>query len=222
MKCSHFTTIDTAAFQSLRVLPPLESRDKSISWARGSIRDKDFNELIITGPRLPVLFSGCRFNNIVFSIRGPGADDPSFAFETFLHKILSTVENAVSANLEKFKPGLKNFNLLHFDRDFIRPSSYGVDLPNEFRVKLAVKRDTDENGEMVDLVETLFVDEEGNNIDAGDISSGAEIIPIIRVGYYRNANKFGLNLTMLKGLVYANTKKRKTLDFSELQFDMNA
>jgi len=221
MKCTSFTNIDAATLEALRVLPPLEPRDKSISWARGSIRDKDFNELIVTGPRLPVLFSGCRFNSIVFSIRGPGVDDASFAFENFLHKVLTTVQDAVSANVEKFKPGLKNAALLHFDRDFIRPSSYGAELPNELRVKLVVKRDVDEHGEMVELVETMFVDEEGNSIDAGDISGGSEVVPIIRVSYYRNANKFGLNLTMLKGLVYANTKKRKALDFGELQFDMD-
>lgn len=221
MKCPSFSSFDYKAIESLKVLPPLEPRDKTISWARGSIRDTDFNELIITGPRLPVLFSGCRFNSVVFSIRGPGADDPSYAFETFLHKVLSHVENTVSNNVEKFRPGLKNAALLHFDRDFIRPSSYGADLPNEFRVKLSVKRDhIDEHGEVIESIDTSFVDEEGNNIDAADVTSGSEIVPIIRVSYYRNANKFGLNITMLKGLVYLSTKKRRVIDNGELEFDL--
>jgi hypothetical protein len=219
MKCPNFTTFDNAALDALKVLPPLEPKDKTISWARGSIRDSDFNELIVTGPRLPVLYSGCRFNSIVLSIRGPGADDPSFAFEGFLHKVLSRVENEVGRNVEKFRPGLKNANLLQFDRDFIRPSSYGADLPNELRVKLAIKHGYSDEGEVADLVETVFVDEEGNNIESGDIAGGSEIIPIIRVSFFRNSNRFGLNLTLLKGLVFPTSKKRKLIDFSELQFD---
>lgn len=221
MKATNFSNYDYAAIEALRVLPPLEPRDKTITWARGSIRDSDFNDLLVTGPRLPVLFSGCRFNNIVFSIRGPGADDPSYAFETFLHKVLTRVENAVTAQPDKFKPGLKNAALLQFDRDFIRPSSYSSELPNEFRVKLAVKRnEPDEHGEVVDLIESIFEDEQGNRIAPEDITSGSEIIPILRIGYYRNANKFGLNVVLLKGLVYASQKKRKSLDYSSLEFDL--
>lgn len=220
MKATSFSNFDYAAIESLRVLPPLEPKDKSITWARGSIRDSDFNELIITGPRLPVLFSGCRFNNVVFSMHGP-SDEPSYAFETFLHKVLSHVENSVSGNVEKFKPGLKNAALLQFDRDFIRPSSYSADMPNELRVKLAVKRgEISEQGEVVDMIETVFVDEEGNGIDPESISSGSEIVPIIKISYYRNGNKFGLNMTMLKGLVFPNLKRRKSLDLAQLEFDL--
>lgn len=220
MKATNFSNYDYLAIETLRVLPPLEPRDKSIVWARGSIRDREFNELIVTGPRLPVLFSG-RYNNVVFSIRGPGSDDPSYAWETFLHKVLSHVENVVTATPDKFKPGLKNAALLQFDRDFIRPSSYSAELPNEFRVKLSIKKDqVDENGEVVDVVDTQFVDEEGNTVDYADVESGSEMVPIIRIGYYRNNNKFGLNLTLLKGLVYPGMKKRKTVDFSDLVFDI--
>lgn len=220
MKAINFSNFDYAALEALRVLPPLEPKDKSSPWARGSIRDAEFNELIVTGPRLSTVYSGCRFNNVVFAMRGP-SDEPSYAFEAFLHKLLSRVENAVGADVEVYKPGLKNPALLQFDRDFIRPSPYGADLPNELRVKLSVKRgEADQNGEIVDLIDTLFVNAEGEQIEPGDIYSGSEIIPIIRISYYRNANKFGLNLTMLKGLVYPSNKKRKSLDFAELEFDI--
>lgn len=223
MRCPHFSNYDYQAIEALRVLPPLEPRDKSISWARGSIRDHDFNELLVTGPRLPVLFSGCRFNSIVFSIRGPGVDEPAHAFECFLHKVLSHVESAVCDNMEKFKPGLKNAALLQFDRDFIRPSSYGTDLPNEFRVRLAVKHQGIlDNGEVGDVIETVFQDEEGNDIDPETIRSGAEIIPILRIGYFRNTNKFGLNITMLKAMVYQSEKKQKLYDYRDLMIDFPA
>lgn len=223
MRCPHFSSFDYQAIEALRVLPPLEPKDKSISWARGSIRDAEFNELLVTGPRLPVLFSGCRFNSIVFSIRGPSIDEPSYAFEVFLHKILSRVENAVTDNMEKFKPGLKNAALLQFDRDFIRPSSYGTDLPNEFRVRLAVKHGgVLENGEVGDVIETVFVDEDGNTVDPESLTSGAELIPIFRVGYYRNANKFGLNITMLKAVVYQSPKRQKLYDYGDLMIDFPA
>jgi hypothetical protein len=153
-------------------------------------------------------------------MRGP-QDEDSYAFECFLHKVLSAVENAAGANPDKFKPGVKNAALLQFDRDFIRPSSYAADLPNEMRVKLAVKRDQiDEHGESVDMIETQFVTEDGLSVDPDDITSGSEIIPILRIGYYRNGNKFGLNLTMLKGLVYPSTKKRRSMDIAQLEFDL--
>lgn len=223
MRCSHFSNYDYQAIEALRVLPPLEPKDKAISWSRGSIRDSDFNELLVTGPRLPVLFSGCRFNSIVFSIRGPGVDEPSYAFEAFLHKILSHVEACVTGNVEKFKPGLKNAALLQFDRDFIRPSSYGSDLPNEFRVRLAVKHGgVMENGEIGDIIETVFVGEDGSPMDPDAIRSGDEVVPIFRIGYYRNANKFGLNITMLKAVVFPSAKRKKVYDYGELMIDFPA
>lgn len=219
MKAIYFSHVAT---ETLRVLPPLEPKDKSITWSRGSIRDKDFNELLVTGPRLPVLFSGCRYNNVVFSMRGPGEDDAAYAFECFLHKVLSSVESAVQTAPDKFKPGLKNAALLHFDRDFVRPSSYSSELPNEMRVKLAIKRqEVDEQGEIVDLIDSVFIDERGQPVDPSDITAGSEIIPIIKVSYYRNANKFGLNLTLLKGLVYlAERGARKPIDYHHLEFDL--
>jgi hypothetical protein len=222
MKATNFAHFDYAAIKALRVLPLLESKDKNITWARGSIRDPDtFQELVVTGPRLPTLFSGCRFNNIVFSIAGPGQDDASYAFEAFLNKVLSHVEDVVSAAPDKFRPGCKNAALLHFDRDFIRPSSYSADMPNEMRVKVAVKRDTvDEHGEVVDSITTVFHDVEGKSIDPDSITAGSEIVPIIKIGYYRNGNKFGLNLTLLKGLVDLNHKRARSTDFSQLEFDL--
>lgn len=220
MKATSFSNFDYVAIEALRVLPPLESKDKTITWARGSIRDNDFNELIVTGPRMPVLFSGCRYNNVVFSVRGP-TDEPTHAFEAFLHKVLSHVETSVSSSLDKFRPGLKNAALLQFDRDFIRPSSYSAESPNELRVKLAIKRgEVDEHGEVVDMIDTPFVDDSGNSVDPEDITSGSEIVPIVRIGYYRNGNKFGLNMTMLKGLVYLNQKKRRSMDLHALEFDL--
>lgn len=219
MKAAHFSNV---VLETLRVLPPMEPKDKSITWLRGSIRDSDFNELIITGPRLPVLFSGCRFNTVVFSMRGPGEDNVAYTFENFLHRVLSCVESSVQAAPDKFKPGLKNAALLHFDRDFVRPSSYSSDLPNEMRVKLAIKRqEVDEHGEVVDMIDSVFIDERGQQVDPSDITAGSEIIPIIRVSYYRNANKFGLNLTLLKGLVYlAERGPRKQMDYGQLEFDL--
>lgn len=218
MKAPHFSTLDYAAIEALSVLPPLESRDKSITWARGSIWDSSRSDLIITGPRLPVLYSGCRYNNMVFSMHGP-ADEPSYAFESFLHKVLSHVESSVSSSVEKYRPGTKNAALLQFERDFIRPSSYSSEMPNEMRVKLLIARQADEHGEIVDMIESKFETEDGTPIDPQDIRSGSEIVPIMRVGYFRNGSKFGLNLTLLKGLVYPSAK-RPRVSISELEFDV--
>lgn len=216
MKAVNFSNV---AVEALRVLPPLEPKDKSVVWARGSIRDAAMEELVVTGPKLPTIFSGCRYNNLVFAIHGPGADDDSHRFENFLHSVLSRVEAAVVAAPDKFRPGIKNTQLLQFDRDFIRPSSYSADSPNELRIKLAVKREYDDQGESVDMIETVFVDEEGGRVEPEDIRGGSEIIPIIRVSYYRNSNKFGLNMTMIKGLVIPGAPRKRTRH-EDYEFDL--
>jgi hypothetical protein len=52
-----------------------------------------------------------------------------------------------------------------------------------------------------------------------DLRKGDEIMPIMRVGYHRNGNKFGLTFTLLRGKVYPGSRKRKSLDIAELEFD---
>jgi hypothetical protein len=196
----------------------MESKDTKV-WPRGSFRDADFNELIVTGPRLPLVFSGCRFNNLVFAMKGP-IDEPAQAFEDFLHRVLSMVETAVDKDPTKFMGPIKNRNILVFDRDFVRPSTYSADEPNEFKVRLAVKRNQlDDNGEVVDVVDAEFVDGDGNKMNPEDLRKGDEIMPIMRVGYHRNGNKFGLTFTLLRGKVYPGSRKRKSLDIAELEFD---
>lgn len=212
MKAVNYANVTT---NNLRILPPLEPKDKTLGWARGGIR-YDQEDLIVTGPKLPILFSGCRFNNVVFSVQGPPHDD---AFENFLHSVLSQVEAAVSAQPDRFRPGIKNLALLQYDRDFIRPSSYSADYPNELRVKLAVKREYDGQGESVDMIETVFVDEEGERIDPEDLRAGSELVPILRIGYYRNNNKFGLNITMIKAKVFPGAP-RKRPRHEDFEFDL--
>ena len=215
MLCTKFNRVDLSKY---RVLPPMESKDKNV-WPRGSFRDTDFNELIVTGPRLPLVFSGCRFNNLVFAMKGP-ADEAAYAFEEFLHRVLSMVETAVDKDPTKFMGGIKNRNILVFDRDFVRPSTYSADEPNEFKVRLAVKRNQlDEHGEVVDMIDAEFVDAEGVRVNPEDLRKGDEIMPIMRVGYHRNANKFALTFTLLRGKVFPSLRKRKSMDIAELQFD---
>lgn len=220
MICRHFSTFDAQSISSLRVLPPLEHKDKTITWAWGSIRDADFREVLVTGPTLPVVFSGCRYNNIVFYLNDQ-QDPAAHAFRAFLQQLLSHVEANVHANPEKFRPGLKNANLLSFDLEVVRPSSYGADLPDELRVKLPLKKGVvSEEGEVVDMIDTMFVDEKGDKVEPGDVMAGMKVLPIFRVGYSRNGTKFGLTISMLKAKVFTDSAPRgNQVDVASLEFD---
>jgi hypothetical protein len=134
-------------------------------------------------------------------MRGPGEAEPAYAFECFLHKVLSHVEDAVTANPDKYKPR-------HRERrdPVLRPRLYPTLLllrRSPQRVPCEAVREAGvwpgARVESVDVTDTVFVGENGEPIEPGDISSGNEIVPIFRVSYFRNANKFGLNITMLKG-----------------------
>ena len=70
------------------------------------------------------------------------------------------------------------------------------------------------------MIDSIFVDQLGEPVDPQDITAGSEILPIIKISYFRNGNKFGLNLTLLKGMVYPRAKRPSTLNYADLDFDV--
>lgn len=219
MKAIHFSKLNDDALKTFKILPPKEMSGNS-AIAYGSIRDPaDFTQLIVTGPRLPVRFAGL-YNKITFSVRGPGTDDPSHEWENFLGRVLAYLEDEVRKSPEKFRPGLKNLALLQFDNQFYHPSNYSTELSEDYRIKLSIKKgEIDENGESVDMIDTIFLNEEGNKLSIDDIYQGSEIIPMVRIGYYRNGNKFGLSTTLVKGLVFP-APKRARIEYEDIDFDL--
>lgn len=65
----------------------------------------------------------------------------------------------------------------------------------------------------IDVIDThLFRVTDGNIFDPvnpNDITAGMEVIPVIRLSYYRNIERFGLSLTVLKGQVFDGESKHE-------------
>lgn len=198
-------------FDKLRVLPPYENKDKpQAQWVRGYIRNGS-NDFIITGPKLKICFSGCRWNKMVLAMPGPD-DEMAYSFERWLRNLCPVVENQIWQNPEQFKPGAKSSTRFLFDHEFIKPSVDPSMYASELRCRLSIKRD-----ETVDT--DLFRVENGQKIpmEPSEITAGSYIIPIFRISYYRNIERFGLVLTIVKGEVFPG--ERRIIGNADLMFD---
>lgn len=212
---------------SLAVNPPYESKGlatgQPAQWVRGYMRlgTQDF---IVTGPKMRVCYSGCRWNKLVFCLNG-AADPEVYAFERWLHEVNAVFRSHVEAMPERFKPGAKTATRFLFDDDYIKPSSDPAMYPDELRCRLSTHRQmvvdqtSADGAPYQDVVDThLFKVDAGlfEGVEAGDIKAGMEIIPIIRISYYRNIERFGLALTVLKGQVFegdSNNQKPTNMDW---------
>lgn len=198
-------------FTNIRVLPPYENKDKpSPQWVRGYIRNSG-RDFIVTGPKLRVCFGGCRWNKMVLAMPGP-ADEVAYSFERWLQALCPVIENQIWQNPERFKPGAKSSTRFLFDHEFIKPSIDPTVYASELRCRLSVNRE--------DKVDTdLFRVEDGSKVpmDPSEITAGSYIIPIFRISYYRNVERFGLVLTIVKGEVFP--AEHRSLDNKELEFD---
>lgn len=196
---------------SLRVLPPYEPKDKpNATWVRGYIRNGKY-DFIVTGPKLKLQYGGCRWNKMVFAM--PGESDPeSYTFEQWLTMVAEEVKTQIWSQPEKFKPGAKTNTRFLFEEQVIKPSPDPTLYSAELRCRLSTNRD-----EKVDA--DLFVMEGHTKvpIDPCDITAGSSVIPIFRINYFRNIERFGLVLTVVKAQIFPGENvKMSNADF---QFD---
>ena len=212
----HFSLYDKDNLPLLILQAPYEPPGRNAAWVRGGIRVKPegssyAKDFVITGPRMRVCYGGCRWNRLVLAL--PGAGDPAvYKFERWIREVCKTVRSGIWANPSKFKPGASSNTRFVFDDNVIRPSTDAVMYPDELLTKLSVKRVNGEDEEVQEIVDAeLFMDGPDGPIpvNAEDITNGSEVIPIIKISYFRNNERFGLTLTVLKAKVFMNEGTRR-------------
>lgn len=135
---------------------------------------------------MKVVFSGCQWNTIVFSM-----DNNQIEFENWLAQGFERFQELVRSDPAKYKvtnrrgPSFPSF-IVTASRD---PELYA----NELRCRLSTTRDA--NGESVCNAVLL---RDGIPFDPKQVRSGGYVTPIFRLGYYKNGDDFGLTLTVLK------------------------
>jgi len=215
----HFTKLDETRLSQLVVLPPYEPKsDISLQWVRGSIRlpsiqlpgqqPGGYRDLVVTGPRMKVVYGGCRYNRMVLAL--PGAAFPEvYAFERWLRSLMSNVKANIWSNPGKYRSGAATNARFTFDEGIIRASNDPAMYPDELVTRLSTKRITGldlEEGAPTEYIDTEFIiDSDGGgvtNIEPTDIVAGSTVIPIFKISYNRNIEKFGLVLTLLKAKVF--------------------
>lgn len=224
----YFTNWDEERLNQLYVLPPYEPRDRVATWVRGSIRhryqDDLLRDLVITGPKMKVCFGGCNWNRIVFAMNGL-ADTEVYKFERWVRGLAKYVKDTIWAEPGKYKAGAVSSSRFTFDDDFIKPANDPAKYPDELRCKLSTRRETVmDGGEPEEIVDAdLFtINSEGEEeaIDHQAITAGSHVIPVMTFRYYRNGERFGLNVTVLKGLVYPAEKVNHSIDNRDWQMDI--
>ena len=201
----HFSKFDISRFTTISVLAPYEPKDRNIQWVRGSIRYNNNNgsgprDLIVTGPKLKVCYGGCRWNRLVFAMNGDINPDVKM-FESWLSSLSSYVRDQIWSNPNKYKPGSITNQRFYFDEGLVKPSSDPIMYPDELQTRLSTKRVPDVTGAISDIVDAEIFQESVNGpeyVAPEDITAGSHIIPIIKISYNRNIDKFGLVLTVLK------------------------
>lgn len=218
--------------QDVRIIQPYEVPGKVSQWVRGSIRHNG-TDLVVTGPKLRVCFSGCRWNKLVLGVPALVDDLEStnhdvveaIAFKNWLHELAGQVQATVWAQPEKFKPGAKSSTRFIFDTDYVKPSSDPSLYPDEVRCRLSTYRQTGGENENYDVVDAdLFkvVDGIVFKVDAPEIFSGSYVIPVLKINYFRNIERFGLMITVLKAHVFPQEYNRIGNDEWVVDYSSNA
>lgn len=219
---------DQAKINMLRVLPPYEPKDRVMQWVRGSIRyltdDNDSRELVVTGPKLRVCYGGCNWNRIVFAMNDH--DEDIYDFQQWLYMVADHVKREIFNNPGKFKNGATSSVRFSFDEEFIKPPNDPSRYPSELRCRLSTRREycnQDSDGLTTDVVDAdLYTRLENGtyeSIDHRQITAGSYIIPVLKFSYYRNGERFGMSITVLKGVVELYDKSARKIENNQWEID---
>ena len=224
----YFTAFDHDRLKNMIVSPPYEKPGMEYGYVRGNVKVYMPNDgpphgvpkpFYFTGPRLRIVYGQCRWNRVTFSVN----DSPEMnEFANWMHGVNERVKQQIYASPDKFKPGAKNANLFSFDDDIIKPSSNPELYPPEIRTKLSSHRQDPGNPESPEIVDaTMFMIEDGQHIpiQPSEITSGSYAVPIFKVSYYRNGNRFGTNLTIHKARIWLNDLASNKIENKDLIID---
>ncbi len=224
----YFSSYDNDRLKNMVVYPPYEKPGTDYGYVRGNIKVYMPNDgpphgvpkpFYFTGPRLRIAYGQCRWNRVTFSVN----DSPECGeFSNWLTGVNRRIKEQIYASPDRFKPGVKNSNLFTFDEDVIKESSNPELYAPEIRTRLSSHRQDPTNPESPDVVDAvLFMIEDCQHIpiQPSDITAGSYAIPIFKVSYYRNGNKFGMNLTVHKARVWLNDLSANKIDNKDLILD---
>lgn len=224
-----FMRFDEQRLSTLQVMAPYEPKGRIVQWVRGNIRYKPTangftRDLVVTGPRMRVCYGGCRYNRISFALLG-AADAAGYAFERWIRNVGDAVKSIIWANPGKYKPGSVSNTRFVFDDGFIRPSNEPGVYPDELVTRLSVRRFTDTEGaegeytEIVDTDITMDTADGQVAVDPKDVANGSTMIPIIKISFNRNQERFGLVLTVLKAKYFPNENAQGRMENASWTFD---
>lgn len=185
----------------LVVSPAYEPKGRLVSQRTKGFLRLGGKPLTFTGPRLRVVYGGCRWNRIVLS-----DDNPEF--HDFIFRLSDLVKSIVWSDPEKYRHGSKSNNRFLLETNFFKVSGDPEQYPDEWRFKLDTRKEwkkNDETGKMEierEWVVTELRDVEGNAVDPSSVQRNGHIVPIIQATYSRDNEKFGVVLTVLQGLYY--------------------
>ena len=183
------------------------SADNKPQAQYGNVKYGD-SSLTFTAPRLRVAYSGCKWNTIVFCV-----DENELEFANWLIDLQNHFQDTVSRDPVKFKVLSRRGAI--FPRTVITPSRDPDMYADEFRCRLATEKST-ETGELV--VSTVM---EGVENVYG-VFAGSHITPIIKVGYYKVGDEFGLKFVVLKGVYEPRIPRaQQTEETWEIDDDVN-
>lgn len=145
-------------------------------------------DMVFTGPKLKVVYSGCNWNSIVFAM-----DTSQAEFAGWLNDCWAWFQEAVLFDQPRFKVMGRHgptfaASVITATRD---PELY----PDELRCRLATARRPNDTTEPI---VTAVLECKGERVDPSQVWSGSYMTPIFKMGYYKDGDEFGLSLTLLK------------------------
>lgn len=146
---------------------------------------------MFTGPELEVVYSGCKYNSIVFV-----ANESQTEFLNWLESVSKAVGSII-----KQAPANYKFSSLDPSPMSISTISSNPDMyPNELRCRLSTNRTGPDIDSQEITTAFLLARNPGQAIDPADIRARGTIRPIFKMGYYKLGEAYGIELTLLKAL----------------------
>lgn len=141
-----------------------------------------------------VVYSGCRWNTMVFAMTNGQQE-----FENWLYQTWTSFQDMISRDPVRFKVGRNGALFTNF---IVTPSTDPEIYPNELRCRLATRRMPNGEYTVLTSIQTLG----GDLVESTDVWANSHVTPIFRLGYYKDGDEFGLQLTVLKALYEPSTQ----------------
>lgn len=151
---------------------------------------------------MKVVYSGCRYNSIVFAM-----DESTTNFRKWLSEIHGIMSKAILADPVRYK--FAGRGAPTFLKDIVTENASDL-YPDELRCRLAIERTGNDINDT--KITSVFLDKDGNSVTPSCIYGGGLVLPIFKLSYYKEGDDYGLQLTMVKGQYEAPESTRVSND----------